>query len=47
MPKNTKQPIISDQFLDEVVKEINEQFGRPQLHEKNERLKHLEVEERS
>ncbi|MGG4155001.1 hypothetical protein [Peribacillus muralis] len=36
MPKHTVKPIISDEFLDEVVKEINEQFGGP-LNENDHR----------
>ena len=29
MPKKTDNPIISDEFLDRVVTEINEQYGGP------------------
>ncbi|WP_285769509.1 hypothetical protein [Peribacillus sp. SI8-4] len=46
MPKHTMKPIISDEFLDEVVKEINEQFGGP-LNENNLRSPHLDSEERT
>lgn len=29
MPQKTDNPIISDEFLDQVAKEINEQYGGP------------------
>ncbi|MFJ7752598.1 hypothetical protein ACQKGI_10270 [Peribacillus muralis] len=44
MPKHTVKPIISDEFLDEVVKEINEQFGGP-LNENDHRILQLDSEE--
>lgn len=46
MAKNTMKPILSDEFLDEVVKEINEQFGGP-LNENKHHLQHPDDEERS
>ncbi|MDM5357335.1 bacitracin ABC transporter ATP-binding protein [Peribacillus sp. RS7] len=46
MHKKTKNPIISDEFLDQVVKEINEQFGGP-INEKNDHFQHGNDEERS
>lgn len=46
MHKKTNNPIISDEFLDQVVKEINAQFGRP-INEKNDRFLHGYGEERT
>ncbi|MFD6210601.1 bacitracin ABC transporter ATP-binding protein [Peribacillus sp. NPDC060253] len=45
MPKNANNPIISDEFLDQVAKEINQQFGGP-INEKNDRFQHGDDEER-
>ncbi|SNT52227.1 hypothetical protein SAMN05444672_1398 [Bacillus sp. OK838] len=39
-------PIISDEFLDSVVKEINDLFGRP-INEKNDRFQHGDDQERN
>ncbi|CAH0288031.1 bacitracin ABC transporter ATP-binding protein [Peribacillus sp. NPDC101481] len=45
MHKKTNNPIISDEFLDQVVKEINAEFGGP-IKEKNDRFQHRDDEER-
>ncbi|WP_350300147.1 bacitracin ABC transporter ATP-binding protein [Peribacillus frigoritolerans] len=45
MHKKTNNPIISDEFLDQVVKEINAEFGGP-INEKNDRFQHRDDEER-
>ncbi|MFC9599111.1 bacitracin ABC transporter ATP-binding protein [Peribacillus butanolivorans] len=46
MPKKTDNPIISDEFLDRVVTEINEQYGGP-AKEKNDQHHKRDREERS
>ncbi|MCK1981267.1 MULTISPECIES: hypothetical protein [Peribacillus] len=46
MHKKSNNPIISDEFLDQVVKEINAEFGGP-INEKTDRLQHGDDEERS
>lgn len=46
MPKKTDNPIISDEFLDRVVTEINEQYGGP-AKEKNDQYHNRDREERS
>ncbi|MED3690434.1 bacitracin ABC transporter ATP-binding protein [Peribacillus butanolivorans] len=46
MPKKTDNPIISDEFLDRVVTEINEQYGGP-AKEKNDPHQNRDREERS
>ncbi|MBT2665028.1 bacitracin ABC transporter ATP-binding protein [Bacillus sp. ISL-4] len=45
MHKKTNTPIISDDFLDQVVKEINAQFAGP-INEKNDRFLHGDDQER-
>lgn len=46
MHNKTNNPIISDEFLDQVVKEINAQFGGP-INEKNDRFQHGDDDEGS
>ena len=46
MRKKTNNPIISDEFLTQVVKEINAQFGGP-TNEKNDYFQHGDNEEKS
>ncbi|MEJ9229942.1 bacitracin ABC transporter ATP-binding protein [Peribacillus butanolivorans] len=46
MPQKTDNPIISDEFLDQVAKEINEQYGGP-AKEKNDQPHNRNREERS
>ncbi|MFE4897121.1 bacitracin ABC transporter ATP-binding protein [Peribacillus butanolivorans] len=46
MPQKNDNPIISDEFLDQVVKEINEQYGGPAM-EKNDQHQNRDRDERS
>ncbi|WP_440970664.1 hypothetical protein ACSS6N_04635 [Peribacillus frigoritolerans] len=46
MHNKANNPIISDEFLEKVVKEINAQFGGP-INEKNDRFQHGGDDERS
>ena len=46
MHNKANNPIISDEFLEHVVKEINAQFGGP-INEKNDRFQHGGDDERS
>jgi len=45
MHNKANNPIISDEFLEQVVKEINAQFGGP-INEKNDRFQHGGDDER-